>query len=275
MTDGPSTYRTKVTPGLLLRVRRRLLQMHFEAGVGHIGGNLSCLDILLTLYHDVLGGDDTFVLSKGHAAGALYVALWSIGALDDSDLRQFHGEATLLGGHPPFRGIQQIPFATGSLGHGLGLAAGVALGQKLKGRAGRVFCLTSDGEWNEGSSWEALIFIKHRRLDNVTLIVDLNGMQGFGNTREIADLTPLKEKFQAFGFHTVDVDGHSPAGIADVLSGCGAAQRVVIANTRKGHGVAFMQDRFEWHYLPMTETQYREAVIGLSDTCAMHSAEHS
>ena len=138
----------------------RLLQMHSESGAGHIGGNLSCLDILLAIYHDVLTEFDHFVLSKGHAAGALYTALWSVGRLSDSDLKTFHRDGTLLSGHPPARGIADIPFATGSLGHGVGLAAGLALGQRLHEIAGRVICLTSDGEWNVGSTWESMVFCK-------------------------------------------------------------------------------------------------------------------
>ena len=146
--------------------------MHFESGVGHIGGNLSCLDILLSIYHEVLTDADQFVLSKGHAAGALYIALWSVGRLSDDDLKQFHRDGTLLSGHPPAQGIPDIPFATGSLGHGIGLAAGLALGHRLNGAHGRVLCLTSDGEWNEGSTWESLIFARHQNLDNLAVIVD-------------------------------------------------------------------------------------------------------
>src|ERR1700691_3151728 len=178
-----------LTPELLLKAKLRLLQMHYESGVGHIGGNLSCFDILMTLYHSVLEPHDKFVLSKGHSAGALYVTLWSLGLLTDDDLKTFHKDGTRLSGHPPVHGISEIAFATGSLGHGLGLSAGVVLAKKLKGETGRVFCLTSDGEWNEGSNWEALIFSSHHRL-NVTLIVDLNGLQGFGRTRDVADLEP-------------------------------------------------------------------------------------
>src|SRR5580704_17718318 len=180
-------------PELLLKARLRLLQMHFESGVGHIGGNLSCLDILMALYHNVLGPNDRFVLSKGHSAGALYVTLWSLGILSDDDRKTFHKDGTRLSGHPPVRGIPEIPFATGSLGHGLSLSAGLALAKKLKGEKGRIYCLTSDGEWNEGSNWEALIFIRQHRL-NVTLIVDANGLQGFGKTSDIADLSPLAAK---------------------------------------------------------------------------------
>src|SRR3984957_6683407 len=129
-----------MTSELLLRAKQRLLQMHYESGVGHIGGSLSSLDILMTLYHDVLRPEDAFVLSKGHSAGALYVPLWSTGALCEEDLKSFHKDGTRLSGHPPVQGIPEILFATGSLGHGLGLAAGLALARKLKQESGRVFC---------------------------------------------------------------------------------------------------------------------------------------
>src|SRR5205807_144724 len=171
---------------------------HYEAGVGHIGGNLSALDILLTLHHGVVTESDQFVLSKGHSAGAMYVTLWSLGRITDDELKTFHKDNTRLPGHPPAHGLGDVLFATGSLGHGLGLANGLALAKKLKGQGGRVFCLTSDGEWNEGSCWESLIFARHQNLDNLTFIVDANGLQGFGSTREVADLAPLGEKFRAF-----------------------------------------------------------------------------
>jgi transketolase len=258
---------------LLLRAKQRLLQMHYESAVGHIGGSLSSLDILMTLYHDVLRPEDAFVLSKGHSAGALYVTLWSTGALCEEDLKSFHKDGTRLSGHPPVQGIPEILFATGSLGHGLGLAAGLALARKLKGEPGNVFCLMSDGEWNEGSNWETLIFLKHQGLDNLTLIVDLNGLQGMGRTCDIADIAPLAAKFRGFGLHTVEIDGHDCAALADVLGRHGAEPLAIVAETTKGHGISFMQDRFEWHYLPLREEQYREAVLELSTTCARCSAK--
>src|SRR5262249_30425753 len=128
--------------------RLRLLQMHFESGVGHIGGNLSCLDLMLTLHHDVMRPEDQFVLSKRHSAGAYYVVLWTLGKLQEEDLLQFHKDDTLLSGHLPASGIDEILFATGSLGHGLSLAAGLALGKRLKNEAGRVYCLLSEAERN-------------------------------------------------------------------------------------------------------------------------------
>lgn len=132
-----------MTRELLLRAKLRLLQMHYESGVGHIGGNLSCLDILMTLYHGVLRTEDAFVLSKGHSAGSVYITLWSLGVLSDDDLRSFHKDGTRLSGHPPVQGIPEIQFATGSLGHGLSLSCGLALAKQLKQEPGRVFCLRS------------------------------------------------------------------------------------------------------------------------------------
>ena len=202
-----------------VRAKLRLLRMHHESGVGHIGGNLSCLDLLLLLHHRILGPRDQFVLSKGHSAGAYYVTLWMMGKLSEDDLAGFHKDGTRLSGHPPTSGIEDILFATGSLGHGFSLAAGLALAKRLKSEPGRVFCLTSDGEWNEGSCWEALIFAHHQRLENLTLLVDLNGLQGFGATQEVASLDPLAEKFRAFGLATQEVDGHDPDALRNAACG--------------------------------------------------------
>jgi transketolase len=245
--------------------------MHYESKVGHIGGNLSCFDILMALYHNVLGPLDRFVLSKGHSAGALYVTLWSLGLLSDEDLKTFHMDGTRLSGHPPVNSIPEIPFATGSLGHGLSLAAGLALAKKLNSGKGRLFCLTSDGEWNEGSNWEALIFSRHHRL-NVTLIVDLNGLQGFGTTSDIADLEPLADKFRAFRLPTVEVDGHDLEAVTAALHQEGNGPMVVVAKTTKGHGISFMEGLFEWHYLPLSPESYQQAVEELTSLCVRRSA---
>jgi transketolase len=257
--------------------RLRLLQMHYESGVGHIGGNLSALDILLCLYHDVMGPDDQFVLSKGHAAGALYTTLWSLGRLTDADLKTFHKDGTRLPGHPPTQGLSDVLFATGSLGHGLSLAAGLALAKQLRGEPGRVFCLTSDGEWNEGSIWEALIFARHQEIHNLTFVVDHNGLQGFGSTHEVADLYPLADKFRAFRVPTVEIDGHDEDALRGALFEVDGAHlpSAIVAETRKGCGVSFMEDRMEWHYLPMTAEQYALARAEVEQTCATSFASHS
>jgi transketolase len=269
---APALSKAGVAPELLLRAKQRLLRMHYESGVGHVGGNLSSLDILMTLYHETLRPEDKFVLSKGHSAGALYVTLWSTGALSEQDLKSFHKDGTRLSGHPPLQGIPEILFATGSLGHGLSLASGLALAKKLRQEPGRVFCLMSDGEWNEGSNWEALIFLKHHRLDNLTLIVDLNGLQGLGRTCDVADISPLAGKFRSFGLSTLEIDGHDCAALASVLGRHETDPLAIVARTTKGHGISFMEDRLEWHYLPLREDQYREAALELTAQCATYSA---
>ncbi len=245
---------------LVNQARLRLLKMHYESNVGHIGGDLSCLDILLTLFHKIIGPEDDFVLSKGHAAGALYITLWTIGRISDEELKQFHQDGTKLAGHPVSGWIPEITFGTGSLGHGLPLSAGVALGKKLKDEVGNVFCLMSDGEWNEGSNWEALIFAIHHKPDNLKIIIDVNGLQGFGVTSEIADLEPITEKFRAFGAEVIEVDGHNHEALEKALLTKGLAPIIIVARTKKGNGVSFMENKLEWHYLPLTKEQYEQAV---------------
>ncbi|HVM32534.1 MAG TPA: 1-deoxy-D-xylulose-5-phosphate synthase N-terminal domain-containing protein [bacterium] len=243
-----------------LKAYKRLLQMHFESGVGHIGGNLSSLDTLLVLYHQVLQKDDLFILSKGHSAGALYVALWSLGRLTEGDLKSFHGEKTLVSGHPAPKWSSDILFATGSLGHGFSLAAGVVLAKKLKKEPGRVFCLMSDGEWQEGSNWEALIFSVKKELGPLALVIDWNGLQGFGRTQDIGGLDPFAEKLRALGMPVEEMDGHDPIALEKALNRPYPALRTLIAHTHKGRGVSFMQDKMEWHYKPLTEPLYRQAL---------------
>jgi transketolase len=240
--------------------RARLLKMHFDAKVGHIGGNLSALDAMLHLHLHVMRGDDVFVLSKGHSAGALYVALWAAGELDEAALASFHQEGTVLAGHPVASWHKRIRFATGSLGHGLSLAAGVALAKQLRREPGTVYCLLSDGECEEGSVWEALMFVHHHRLTNLVVLVDANGLQGFGRTDQVASLEPLTPRFQSFGLHVVEIDGHA----ANALDGALATRKnqplIVVLRTIKGKGVSFMEGRMEWHYLPLIVDQYAQAL---------------
>jgi transketolase len=243
---------------LARHARRRLLRMHFESRIGHLGGNLSALDALLTLYHRVMGPADRFILSKGHAAGALYVTLWSRGLLADGDLETFHADGTLLAGHPVPGWNAHIPVATGSLGHGFPVAVGMALARHLNGEGGHIYCLTSDGEWQEGAMWEALIFLAHRRLSNITVLVDLNGLQGFGSTREVASMDDLGRRIEAFGIRAPHVDGHDHNAVAAAVRANPGA--VIVLHTVKGKGVSFMENRMEWHYLPLSREQYASAL---------------
>ena len=247
------------------RARARLLQMHYEAKVGHIGGNLSALDAMLHLHGDVMSDDDLFVLSKGHSAGALYVTLWAVGLIPDEALKTFHKDGTTLAGHPVAHWHKRVAFATGSLGHGLGLAAGAALGKRLRREAGDVYCLLSDGECEEGSVWEALLFARHQKLANLVALVDANGLQGFGSTAEVASLEPLAAKFAGLGLHVVEVDGHDPAALDGALRHRGDGPLVIVLRTVKGRGVSFMEGRMEWHYLAMSEAQHAQAQAELAE----------
>lgn len=249
----------QLAAGDFTAARRRLLQMHFESGVGHIGGNLSSLDALLVLFSEYLQSQDHFILSKGHSAGALYIALWQAGRLDDDALKLFHKDNTLLAGHPPAKGIADIPFATGSLGHGLSLAAGTALGMRLKRTPGEVVCLTSDGEWQEGSTWEALIFACHHRLTNLTILVDHNELQGFGTTADVASMSPLWERLKGFDLDLQVIDGHDPAALRQALTRNNNQLRAVMLRTVKGKGVSFLEGRMESHYLPLSKEQFAQA----------------
>lgn len=257
-----------VSAAVTRAARRRLLRMHHDSGVGHIGGNLSSLDCLLVLFHEFLKGESRVVLSKGHSAGALYIALWSAGRLPEESLSTFHRDATLLPGHPPASGNPDILFATGSLGHGLSLAAGTAFAKKLRGSGEggllpQTYCVTSDGEWQEGSTWEALIFAQHHKLNNLTVLVDHNQLQGFGSTHEVASMSPLWIRLSGFNVDVSVIDGHNIDEIRAACAVRGDKTNIVILRTTKGKGVSFMENRMEWHYLPINSEKLESALAEL------------
>jgi transketolase len=250
-------------------VKKRFLAMYKKAHAGHIGSSLSCAELLVLLKFAWMQDKDTFVLSKGHAVGALYSLLAEAGALTQSQVDSFYQEGTRLPAHPPAGGIKDIPFATGSLGHGLSLCAGMALGASFAGRRRRFFCLTSDGELDEGSVWEAALFIAHRKLTDVVWIIDRNRIQGIGRTEEVVALEPLDAKLRAFGFHVVAAEGHDFASLLAARRECSrvlsqaSTPVVILAETIKGHGIGFMRDTVASHYLPMDDAQYAQALEAL------------
>ncbi len=248
-----------------LAIRRQFLRMHFEARAGHIGSGLSDIDLLAYLYRAWVRPQDRFILSKGHGASSLYAALNHFGHLSDADLATYYKDGTLLPAHPAPRGVDAIPAATGSLGHGLPIATGMAYAFKYLHRSdARVACLLSDGDCNEGATWEAALFAGHHALENLLVIVDANGIQGFGRTEEVLTLEPFAKKWEAFGFSVAEVDGHDFAAIhAGVGASSSGRPKCVIARTIKGKGVPLMEDKIEWHYWPMSEAQYAEAVAEL------------
>src|ERR1700722_15914290 len=184
-----------------------MLVLYKRANAGHIGTSLSCLEILVDLCFQRMEGNDAVVLSKAPAAAALYTTLSLSGRLPEADLSSFYQEGTLLAAHPPCSGrIRAIPFGTGSLGHGLGLACGLALSQRFTGKRCRVFAVLSDGDCNEGSTWEAVLFAAHHQLSSLTVVVDLNCLQGTGYTKDILNLEPIVDKWRAFGFAVAFAD---------------------------------------------------------------------
>ncbi len=235
--------------------KKRLLQMHMSANAGHVGGNLSCFDALMVLFHCFLDPEDRFVLSKGHSAGALYVTLWSLGMLSDDDLDTFCKDDSRLPGHPSGSGVPRLMFPTGSLGHGPSLAAGLALAAKKQRTGRKVFCLCSDGEWQEGSCWEALIFAVHHRLDNLTILIDQNKLQGFGTTSEVVSCGDLRTRLSGFGANVISCDGHDVVAIAEALQAESTAPKIILLNTVKGLGTLY-EDKMESHYLPLTQENF-------------------
>jgi transketolase len=244
---------------LARRIRAHSLRMVAAANASHIGSCLSAADILAVLYARVLRVDpadpkapdrDRFVMSKGHAAAVLYAVLAERGFFAVADLDGYCSKGSALTGHVS-HGVAGVELSTGSLGHGLPVAVGMAMAARADGRGSRVFCLLSDGECDEGSNWEAALFAPHHHLDNLVAIVDYNKIQSFGRTAEVLDLEPFADKWRAFGWHVVELDGHDRAALERAL--CEApvvADRptVVIAHTVKGRGVGYMEDRLEWHY---------------------------
>lgn len=244
---------------LLRNTKIRLLQLHRDANCGHLGGNFSCIEALMTLHHRVMEADDRFILSKGHSAGALYATLWSLGHLSDADLQTFTRDDSLLPGHPSGSGIPGLMFSTGSLGHGPSLATGLALAARHRGLDHRVFCLCSDGEWQEGSCWEALSFAIHQRLKNLVLLIDQNGLQGFGRTADVISCDDLTPRIAAFGADVEKINGHDPDAIVKAIARPpNGVPRVLILDTVKGRGLHF-EGQLESHYLPLSEANYAAA----------------
>jgi transketolase len=252
---------------LVHAVRRSILEQSHRANVGHIGSALSIADIVAVLFGSVLELDepdrDRFVLSKGHAALALYGALAHTGRLDVEQLDTFCGDGTLLGVHPEAE-LDGVDFCTGSLGQGLSLGVGCALAARLQGSGRRTFVVMSDAELNEGSVWEAIMLAGHHRLDSLTLVIDLNGQQALGFTKDVIALGAVEDKLAAFGWDAVTCDGHDHAELSAAIDPTqrrpAGKPRAVVAHTTFGKGVSFMESKIEWHYLPLNAETHATAI---------------
>lgn len=262
---------------LAAAIRRRDLQMIYDAKLGHIGGDFSATDILVTLYFSVLHIDshapkapdrDRFILSKGHCAGALYTTLAHAGFFPLEELSTFAQPLSRLNGHPNRNELPGIETNTGALGHGLPVGVGSAIAAKLARAQWRVFVLTGDGELQEGSNWEAAMSAAHYQLDNLTVIVDRNYLQQGDGTERTMHLDPLADKWRAFGWSVQEVDGHDYAALLDTFARVPlepGKPNCIIANTHKGKGVSFMQDKAAWHHRVPNSEEFAAALKELEE----------
>lgn len=255
-------------------IRKDVVSMVYGAQSGHIGGALSSADIITALFFDVMKHNpkkpdwkerDRFVLSKGHVCAAVYSAMARAGYFPLKELSTFRKINSRLQGHPSIADLPCLEASTGSLGQGLSIAVGIALGLRLDNIRSRVYCLVGDGELDEGQIWEAAMAASHYQLDNLTAIIDVNGLQIDGWTKDIMNTQPLLDKFEAFGWHVIEVDGHN---LSKILKAFESAKKIedmpvaILAQTVKGKGVSFMENKAEWHGKAPT---HEEMVRALSD----------
>ena len=249
-------------------IRADALRMVSAVNASHAGSCLSAADILAVLYSGLLrirpaepgwAKRDRFILSKGHAAAALYATLAHAGYFPVAELLDYCRNGTLLTGHVA-HGIPGVEFSTGSLGHGLSLGLGAALAARIDATNSRSFVLLSDGECDEGSIWEAALFAGHHRVGNLVAMIDYNRIQSFGRVEEVLELEPFADKWRAMRWAVREVDGHDHAALAGALVPDGEAPTVVICRTIKGKGVSYMEDRLEWHYRSPNAEQLQQAL---------------
>jgi len=253
---------------LQYQLRKKILDISRRANSGHIGGALSCIDLLISILVYNKTEDEDFVLSKGHSALALYVCLNHLGEIPEEEMLTFYKNGTQLPAHPAPGKYKGIPFALGSLGHGLPIATGIAKANCIQLSKNSTFVLLSDGDTNEGTTWEAAHFAVSNHLERLIVIIDKNNLQGFGNTADILGDTASNRTWESIGFDVFEIDGHDIEGINKTINKCryllNGKPKVIIANTSKGKGVSFMEKKMEWHYLPMNEEQYLIALQELN-----------
>jgi len=258
-------------------LRKRVLQMAYAGATVHVGCAFSIIEICAVLYRNHLHfpdgdpnapGRDYFVLSKGHGVMAQYACLNELGWISDSDLARYFGDGTRLKGLSDTH-VPGCEATSGSLGHGLPIGVGLALAAKLRGTAQHCYVVAGDGEMNEGTMWEALLFASHRKLDNLMLIIDENGFQAMGRTSEVLDLGNLAAKLTSFGFETREVDGHNEGALDEAVrqlrSTANGQPKAIVARTVKGKGVSFMENENAWHYTRLSPETFQRAMIELEE----------
>jgi transketolase len=271
MNGSAEASRALGTLELAHRVRLHALEMTSRGGSSHIGAALSIADILAVLYGSTMRFDpsrpkwpdrDRFILSKGHAGAAVYAVLAQSGFFDPAELVKHCQNGSVLSGHVSSKDVPGVELSTGSLGHGLGVGAGMAYAAKLRAESHRVFVLLSDGECDEGSNWEAILFAGHHKLDNLVAIVDYNKIQSLKKTEDTLGLEPFAEKWRSFRWDVANVDGHDHGALQSALrlqTGC-TQPHCIIADTVKGKGVSFMENTVLWHYRTAKGAEYDAAL---------------
>lgn len=241
----------------LKEIKKTILKMIHKANVSHVGAALSVVDIIYCLYSKVANvspknindsNRDVIILSKGHSSAALYSTLFHLGYINKEYIENYSIDGGSLPCHIDKEKSPFFEVSTGSLGHGLSVAVGMALAKKMNKNSGRVFCICGDGECNEGSIWEAIMFASTHKIDNLTFIVDFNNLQAFGATNDVINQSNLSERLKVFGFDSFDIDGHNFDELEKYLKIQTNKPIAIIAHTTKGKGVSFMEDRLEWHY---------------------------
>jgi len=268
--NNVGTYRA-----LAKRIRQHVLRMVHRARSSHVGSSLSIADLLAVLYRDVLRVDpqrpdwperDRFILSKGHACAAVYAALAERGFFPVDWLNTYYQDGSHLAGHITHRGVPGVEVSTGSLGHGLSIAAGMALAGKHENQPYRVFALLSDGECDEGSTWEAIMFAAQHKFDNLAVIVDYNRVQALGHVEDVIELEPFLQKIEAFGWTVREIDGHNYEQIESTLSNLPLEKgkpSFIIARTTKGKGVSWMENTVSCHYGAVNDEELAKALAEL------------
>lgn len=246
-------------------IRNDIVDMIYSAGSGHPGGSLSCVEILVALYHKLMNLNldnegnriDKFILSKGHASSCYYAVLSSKGYIPHEDLKTFRKFDSYLEGHPCIK-INGVDVSSGSLGQGLSIANGMVISKKVSGKEGNVYCLVGDGEIEEGQIWEACMSSSKYNLNNLILFVDNNGLQIDGTIKDVKNVDNLEEKFNSFGFYVQRINGHNFDEILTSVSNAKKSNKpnVIIANTIKGKGISFMENKAEWHGKKLTDEEY-------------------
>jgi transketolase len=263
---------TDNTKELAKRIRIHVLNMTSKGGGSHIASSFSQADILAVLYGKILNVDpvnpswperDRFILSKGHSSASVYAVLAECGFIDHKLLDQHYQDGSILSGHVSHKGVAGVEISTGSLGHGLGVGTGMAKAAKMDNQKFRVFVIMSDGECDEGSNWEAILFAAHHKLDNLVAIVDYNKFQSLASVSETLALEPFADKWKAFGWAVKEIDGHDHDAISNALSALpetAGRPTAIIAHTTKGKGVSFMENSVLWHYRFARGAEYDAAL---------------